>query len=52
MQNALKVSENYCIMWKLNVDIGKTKVMVFSKRKTKMDFDFKLDGTSFEIVDS
>lgn len=52
MQNALKVFENYCKMWKLSVNIGKTKVMVFSKRKSKMDFDFKLDGTSLEIVDS
>ncbi|XP_071136947.1 uncharacterized protein [Mytilus edulis] len=52
MQNALKVFENYCKMWKLSVNIGKTKVMVFSKRKSKMDFDFILDGTSLEIVDS
>lgn len=34
IQNALNEFYTYCSWWKLNVDVNKTKIMVFSKGAT------------------
>lgn len=52
MQNALNVFEHYCQMWKLEVNIEKTEIIVFSKRKVKQNMDFHISGKSIEIVNS
>ena len=43
LQNALNMFEKYCELWKLTVNISKTKIVVFMKRKgqVKQDFLFK-----------
>jgi len=33
LQNSLDVIESYCSQWKLSVNVEKTKIMVFCKRK-------------------
>ena len=40
MQNALDILQTYCEFWKLEINIAKTKMMIFSKRKMKQSFDF------------
>jgi hypothetical protein len=35
---------------KLEINIAKTKLMIFSKRKMKQNFDFKLQGKNIEVV--
>jgi hypothetical protein len=50
MQNALDIFQTYCEFWKLEINIAKTKMMIFSKRKMKQNFDFKLKGRNIEVV--
>ena len=40
MQNALDIIQTFCKIWKLEINIAKTKMMIFSKRKMKQSFDF------------
>lgn len=40
----------YCKMWKLTVNIKKTKIMVFSKGKVPNNVSFHIDGIDLEIV--
>jgi hypothetical protein len=51
MQNALDIFQIYSEFWKLEINIAKTKMMIFSKRKMKQNFDFKLQGKNIEVVD-
>ena len=44
LQNLLDNFEKYCDEWKLKVNINKTKVVVFSKRKSKIRQIFKIKG--------
>ena len=37
LQNCLTVFEEYCKRWKLFVNVEKTKIMIFSKRKITPD---------------
>ena len=52
MQNSLNIFQLYCETWKLKVNVTKTKVMVFSKRKTRQNLQFILQNELLEIVDS
>ena len=52
MQKALNIFHSYCQTWKLQVNVNKTKVMVFSKRKNRQNFTFTLEGKELEIVDA
>ena len=52
MQNALDIFQTYCEFWKLEINIAKTKMTIFSKRKMKQNFDFKLQGKNIEVVDT
>ena len=51
MQDMLTKFENYCIQWKLKVNPQKTKMVIFSKRKNRVNCDFKLFGKTLCIVD-
>ena len=52
LQLALNKLEDYCTKWKLSVNISKSKVCIFSKRKTKTDtLHFKYNDSIIEIVD-
>ena len=52
LQNSLNVFENYCSLWKLKVNVEKTKILIFTKRKRDYDYEFNLYGTNIEIVSS
>ncbi|XP_021350729.1 uncharacterized protein LOC110448677 [Mizuhopecten yessoensis] len=52
LQSALNVFQQYCKIWKLNINVNKTKVMVFRKRKSKQQHVFVLQNEILEIVDN
>jgi len=52
LQNCLTIFEDYCNMWKLSVNVAKTKIMVFSKRKFIPNQNFLLCDSNIEIVES
>ena len=52
MQNALIIFQSYGEIQKLEVNVNKTKVMIFSKGKTRQNYEFKLQNKALEIVDS
>ena len=52
MQNALNIFQSYCEIWKLEVNVNKTKVMIFSKGKIRLKCEFKIQNKTLEIVDS
>ena len=41
-QRILTCFEQYCNIWKLKVNTGKTKVVTFSKRKAKLSHNFTI----------
>jgi hypothetical protein len=45
------IFESYCEIWRLQVNVAKTKVMIFRKRKTEEDPKFILNGQTLDIVD-
>ena len=56
LQNCLNSLGNYCKRWRLNINVKKTKVMIFSKTVKKANTDhnslnFKLNDKELEIVD-
>ena len=52
MQNALDIFQLYCEAWKLEINVTKTKIMVFNKRKAQHNFEFFIQGNRIEVVDS
>ena len=50
LQTALDSFEQYCRMWKLTVNIEKTKIIVFGRGKIKTDLAFHLNNQNIEIV--
>ena len=51
LQYALGVFENYCKIWGLNVNLSKTKIVIFSRRKSRIRRDFKIFEKSIEVHD-
>ena len=51
MQNALNIFDDYCNTWHLCTNVSKPKVVIFSKRKTRSNIEFMLQGVRLEIVD-
>ena len=41
MQNTLDIFQSYCLLWKLKVNVNKTKIIIFSKGKVKQHYEFK-----------
>jgi len=52
LQNSLNVFEDYCSLWKLKVNVEKTKILIFKKRKRDYDYKFNIYGANIEIVSS
>ena len=52
MQSVLNIFQSYCDKWKLTVNVNKTKVLVFSKRKCQKNFNFTLNGEKLDVIDS
>lgn len=50
-QNCLNSFHNYCVKWKLTVNVSKTKVMVFGSR-IQSNFTFDLGNTTLETTNS
>ncbi|XP_067652544.1 uncharacterized protein [Haliotis asinina] len=50
LQHALNIFSEYCKTWKLNVNISKTKAVIFSKGSCKKCHLFKLDDENIEVV--
>ena len=50
LQNRLDLFQEYCIKWKLKVNINKTKIMIFSKGRLPTNIHFKYEDKEFEIV--
>ena len=51
LQYALGVFGNYCKIWGLNVNLSKTKIIIFSRRKSRIRHDFKIFEKSIEVHD-
>ena len=49
MQQSLNIFQLYCDLCKLDVNINKTKVMVFSKKKN-LNYSFILQDKKLEVV--
>lgn len=52
LQTALDVFEQYCATWKLTVNVSKTKIIIFSKRKSTRRVHFNIFEQNIEICDS
>ena len=52
MQNVLDVFTDYCKHWKRYVNIDKTKVVVFSKRRYEANNKFKVIGEEIQFSDN
>jgi hypothetical protein len=52
LQAALNIFEEYCSEWKLFINVSKTKIVVFSKRKYNNKKDFLLNNEEVEAKDS
>ena len=52
LQRTLTCFEQYCNIWKLKVNTNKTKVVIFSKRKTRLRHNFMIYGQNVEVQDS
>ena len=53
LQNSLDMLSEYCTIWGIEVNIEKTKVIVFRKRgRLGQDVQFLFDNSSLEIVDN
>ena len=50
LQTALTAAEAYCKEWKLNVNLTKTKIVIFSKGKVTKHQDFTFNGELVEVV--
>ena len=51
MQRMLNVFDEYCTRWKLDVNIDKTKIIVFAKRKQRQNMLFSLNDKVIQITD-
>ena len=52
LQKGLENLEVYCKIWRLTVNVEKTKVMIFENRKSNKHYEFKYDGNAVKVVDS
>ena len=51
LQKLLDCFQDYTDVWKLKVNVDKTKVVVFSRRRPSCDFQFLFNGKKLDIVD-
>lgn len=50
MQNALNSFKDYCDIWKLTVNVDKTKIIIFSKGRISQNRIFKLGTENIETI--
>jgi hypothetical protein len=51
LQKSLDVLSDYCAEWKLKVNVDKTKIIVFSKVKSRNVYSFSYQGKPVEVVE-
>ena len=51
LQAALNALEEYCTLWQLEVNLDKTKVIIFSRGKVRRHMPFSFAGQPVECVD-
>ena len=51
LQTALDAVFSFCKLWYLELNISKTKVIIFSRGKVRKHIKFAFDGTELEVVD-
>lgn len=51
MQNMLNVFHEYCNIWKLDVNVDKTKVVIFTKRRNRENIKFKFNDIELSNCD-
>jgi hypothetical protein len=47
LQTALNIFGEYCSEWKLSINVSKTKILVFSKRKYNNKKEFLLNNDTY-----
>jgi hypothetical protein len=52
LQMLLDAFNDYCTIWKLNVNVDKTKIMIFSRGRQPQNIKFSLNGLALEVVNS
>ena len=50
LQAQLGAFHEYCLTWKLKVNIDKTKIVIFGSGRTPQNLSFKYNGSEIEIV--
>ena len=50
LQNALYAFENYCKTWKLEVNISKTKILIFGRGRPNGNLHFFFESSEIDIV--
>ena len=51
LKQILKLFEHYCNIWKLKVNVSKTKIVVFSKKKSNQNFSYEMFGEKISQQD-
>ena len=51
LQTALDTVFSFCKLWYLELNISKTKVIIFSRGKVRKHIKFAFDGAELEVVD-
>ena len=52
LQHSLSILEQFCHQWKLNINAQKSKVLIFSKAKLKLQYRFYINQSEVEVVHS
>ena len=50
LQTALNVYAEYCHNWKLEINASKSKIVIFTKCKNQMNYNFTLNNIALELV--
>jgi hypothetical protein len=50
LQTLLDKFHLYCDIWKMNVNVDKTKIVVFSKERLPRNLHFNHNGTNIDLV--
>ena len=51
LQNSINLMEEYCHLWKLKINVSKSKVTVFSRGKIRNRPNFYFDENKLDVVD-
>ena len=52
LQHSLIILQQFCQQWKLNINAQKSKVLIFSKAKLKLQYRFYINQSEVEVVHS